>query len=232
MDIGIVLVFWIVVLGILAAVGAAVLFGLTFVSTRKPGTKRRGPLWRAALLPFASVVWAVAGFFIYAYVNDIVFDRDAGIGLAWSCPLPNGYAMLMVGTTNSAYVFNPGAQPDDAEQDDGVDGVVAMQVSGRYILGAAASTTDSGGNLGPVDKYVLMDTQAGLQRDFTRLTDLRAAAAPLHITPDLQPVARVYDRYRFTWFDAVAALAVLSPPWIGTFLLLLRALRLRRRQKA
>ena len=91
MGIGFVLIFW-GVLGLIGAtIGSAILRQIASDFTQ--GRVRSSPQLRAIrLFPFACIVWAAGVFISYAVINEVAFDRDAGIGDGWTCPLPNGYA--------------------------------------------------------------------------------------------------------------------------------------------
>lgn len=60
-----------------------------------------------------------------AIVNEIVLHRDPGLGDTWHCPLPNGYALLMIDVMDHGWVYNPKTQPGDSvtEREDSVAGV-------------------------------------------------------------------------------------------------------------
>jgi hypothetical protein len=226
MGIGIVLLFWAVIGTVLATLGGLVLAGATAFVTRHVQRGRKRVIVAAALFPTACLVWAGTVFVFQAAINEMVLQRDPGLGDEWTCPLPNGYALLMIDVTDHGTVFNPKTQPIDggiAEQDDAIGGVSKLQLAGRYILGMAGEHSGEGiGDLAAhPDSYFLLDTQTGRHRTFSDVAGLNTAAKPLGILPSFEPIESVYLRYRFTWFDVFAATLLMLPPMMA-FLLLLR----------
>ena len=171
-------------------------------------------------------------FVFQAIVNETVLHRDAGLGDTWNCPLPNGYALLMIDTTDQGFVYNPQTQPNNVvgEQQDAIAGVRVLQVAGRYILGGSDNRSFERleNHSEQVDSYFLLDTLLGKQSRFPNYEDLRAKAQELGISPNLERVASVYYRYRFTWFDIFVGLVLLVPLLVSALLLLLWILRLRK----
>jgi hypothetical protein len=167
-----------------------------------------------------------------AVVNETVLHRDAGLGDTWNCPLPNGYALLMIDTTDQGWIYNPKTQPEGAvaEQEDAVAGVRALQVTGRYILGGADTRAFQQQERGSkqIDSYFLLDTQIGKQVRFPDYGALRVKTQELGMSANLEPIASVYSRYRFTWFEVFAGSLFLLPPLVGALLLLRWTLRIRK----
>lgn len=232
MGIGFVLLIWIVVGTLLAAIGAAVLGGTAAYLTRGAQHGRKRLILVVSLFPIMCVVWAGANFIFQAIVNETVLHRDPGLGDTWNCPLPNGYALLMIDTTDQGWVYNPKTQSDDSvsDQEDAVGGVRVLQVAGRYILGGAdtRSFQQQENQSEQIDTYFLLDTQIGKQIRFPDYAALRTKAQGLGISAKLEPIAAVYSRYRFTWFDVFAGSLFLVPPLIGALLLLRWTLRMRK----
>ena len=233
MGIGFVLLFAAVAGLVLASCGAVVL-GLAGAHLTKGVPRgRKRLIWTAASFPFLCLGWMGTVFVLQALINQAVFHRDPGLGDEWTCPLPDGYAILMIDTTDQGWVYNPKTQPEEAvsEQADSISGVRTMQVAGRYILGGSdgrsfeSSEDDSSKR---VDTYFVLDTQAGRHTDFASYDALRVAAQKLGIIPHLEDIAAIYNRYRFTWFDVLAALLTFLPPAAGAVLLVLWVLRLRK----
>ena len=110
MGIAVVLIFYAVALTIAASVGAVLLGVLSYVLTRHSRQRRRVIL-ASVLFPFACVVCAGGWFILYAVINYAVFHRDPGLGDSWETPLPNGYALMMIDTTDQGTVYNPKTQP-------------------------------------------------------------------------------------------------------------------------
>ena len=230
MGIGFVLLIWAVIGVFLAGIGAAVLGGTAAYLTRGAKQGRKRLIFVASLFPVVCLGWAGVNFVFQAIVNETVFHRDAGLGDTWNCPLPNGYALLMIDTTDQGWVYDPKTQSDGSvsDQEDAVGGVRALQVAGRYILGGAdtRSFQQQEYQSDQIDTYFLLDTQSGKQVRFPDYAALRAKAQELGISSNLEPIASVYSRYRFTWFDVFAGLLFLVPPLISAFLLLRWTLRM------
>lgn len=232
MGIGFVLLIWAVVGALVAGVGAAVLGSAAAYLTRRSGHGRKRLILIASLFPFMCLVWAGAVFMFQAMVNEAVLHQDAGLGDTWNCPLPNGYALLMIDTMDRGWIYNPKTQPEGAvaEQQDAVADVRVLQVAGRYILGGADPRLlpQQESRSEQIDSYFLLDTQVGKQVRFQDYEALRAKAQELGISASLEPTAAVYSRYRFTWFEVFAGSLFLMPPLIGALLLLRWTLRIRK----
>jgi hypothetical protein len=129
----------------------------------------------------------------------------------------------MIDTTDQGWVYNPKTQSGGGvgEQEDAVGGVKIVQVSGRYVLGGSDSRTfeQSVKNPDQVDSYFLLDTQIGKHANFPSFDALRAKAQELGIALNLQPIAGVYGKYRFTWFEVFVGLLLCLPPLAGVALL-------------
>jgi len=139
------------------------------------------------------------------------------------CRLPNGYAIMMVSANETGWVYN--ARNEDAGksiawQKEGVDGVKALQIAGRYILGRR----DPRGlpvEVADLNGYFLVDTQTAVVTNLPTLPQLQYAAAKLGVQLNLNSVYDVYCRYtpmRFARF-LTAAIVLLS---IVFLLLLMR----------
>ena len=155
-------------------------------------------------------------------VNDEVFGRDPGLGDSWYCPLPNGYSILMIDTTDSAYIYNPRTQfPGSVvAQDDAVAGVTRLQLAGPSMLGM----TEDG-------RYFLLDTRTGRVRYLARFGEFNAAARSFGIAPNLVPAADIYFDNRLSWFDFAALALLVVPPGVAGVWGLLWILRLRRQAR-
>jgi hypothetical protein len=233
MGLGIVLIFWAVAAGIMAAIAMVVLRATATFLTRSVTTDHRGVLLAASLFPFVCLAWGGAVFIFQAIVNETVFHRDPGIGDSWRCPLPNGYALLMIDVTDSGVVYNPKTQPLSGgvagDREDAVSDVSVLQVAGRYIVGGTDShVREVGTNKNQVYSYFLLDTVTGRRTHFTSLDALRGAALPVGIEVRLEPIRHVYYRYRFTWFDLLAAMLLCGPPLLGLAMLGRWIVKLRR----
>jgi hypothetical protein len=232
MGIGMVLIAWTIVGTILAGVAAVVLGGATAWLTHGVQRWRRSAILAAAALPFLCFAWAGAVFVFQAIVNEAVFHRDPGLGDAWETPLPNGYALLMIDETDHGSVYNPKTQVPGgvSEQEDAPFGVRVLQVQGRYIIGGLDSKAGAWSNTNDtrVDSYFLLDTQSSRRTNFPTYDALLQAASQVGIQPHLEPIAKVYSDYRFTWFDKVSAFLFFVPPLIALILLIWWVLRLRK----
>lgn len=140
MGIGMVLLAAAVVGTVMASVGGAVLGGATAWFTKGVQHGRRTAILVAAAFPFACLAWGGLVFAFQAIVNETVLHRDAGLGDAWECPLPNGYAVLMIDVTDHGFVYNPKTQTEGAvgEQEDAPYGVRLLQVEANTF--SVAST--------------------------------------------------------------------------------------------
>jgi hypothetical protein len=234
MGIGFVLLGWAVVGAIMAGVGMLVLGGAASFLTRGVARDRRKAILVASLFPFACLAWAGAVFLFQAAINEGFLHRDPGLGDASHCPLPNGYALLLIDVTDQGWVYNPKTQQgnDIVEREDAVPGVRTVQVTGRYILGASDSKwfgrLENKGN--QVDSFFLMDTQTAKRTTFSSYEELGVAAQRLGIQPNLEPIYVAYSKYRFTWFDVLSGFLLFLPPMIAMYLLARWIVRLRRTQ--
>ncbi len=220
MGIGLALVSW-CVKGTAIATALAVLSGaLTaiFVPRGRP-RRTRYILWACAY-PFACFCWLLAVFVFQAYINESLLYRDPGFGRTWQTPLPNGYAILLIDEHHDGTVFNPATHfssnsNNDIHPDgpDAVSGVRVIQIAGNKILGGAGpiGQYSSPATRNRIDSYFLLDTAAHTRANFANYDALTRAAQPLGIAPHLEPLYRVYKRYRYTWFDLTAILLALVP---------------------
>jgi hypothetical protein len=231
MGIGMVLLAGAVVGTVLAGI-AGIAFGATTAFATKGVQDRRKVILTASLFPFVCLVWTTIVFAFQAVINEELLHRDPGAGDAWECPLPNGYGLVMIDTTDHGWVYNPKTQVAGgvAEQEDAPYGVRLLQVDGRYIVGGLDSKADEEDdrNSQRVDSYFLLDTQTGKRTNFPDYQSLRAATEPLGIRLKLERITTVYSRYRFTWFDVFAVYLFCFPPLIAAIFLVRWIVRLRR----
>ena len=229
MGIGIVLMIWAVVGAVLACIGAMVMGATTMFLTRKATKDRTLTLLASFAFPFGCAGWAALLFVFQALVNGTM-HRDPGLGDSWDCPLPNGYAIMMIDVTDRGWVYNPKTQSGGlSEQDDAVAGVLVIQVAGRYILGGAdtRSFTEQGNDMNRVNSYFILDTQPGKKTSYPTIDELRRGTQALGISLNLQPINAVYSKYRYTWFDIFVGILLVIPPLISFAVLALRIRRLR-----
>lgn len=228
-----VLFFWAVISIILACVGALALAGATTLLTRRVPAGRRRAIWAAAVFPFVCLGWGACVFVFQAVVNEVLLDRDLGIGDTWHAPLPNGYQIMMIDVTDQGWVYNPKTQSSSVavrDQEDAIPGVRKVQVAGRYILGGTDSKSFE--HLGEenqnMDSFFILDTSTGMRMKFQTYHALQSKAQELQLNLNLEPINAVYGRFRFTWFDVFTAVLFFTPPCLGFVLLAWRVWRLRR----
>jgi hypothetical protein len=224
-------------LGLLLA-GAGTLLIVFFVTwlTRNASSEversaRKKIIRNAGLFPVGCLIWTALIFVFQGLVNDVYLHRDVGLGDSWYCPLPNGYAILMIDVDDSGTVYNPKTQGENGSVGDRIDavsGVTQVQIAGPNVLGARDShwfgKVDQAAR---ADRYFVLDTRVGQHTDFENEEALRAKAAELGVTLNLEPISKVYSRYRFTWFDVLAAFLLIGPIFFAGGYLLFSALRLR-----
>ena len=237
MGIGLAIVSWFFV-GTAIASGLAVLAGTLTANLVPRGRvgRTRSILW-ACVYPFACLVWLLGVFVFQAWVNEALLYRDAGIGETWQTPLPNGYAVLLLDEQHDGTVFNPkthfsNTSDNDVHPDgpDAVSGVRVIQIENNKILGGAGplGQYSSKAARDRVDYYFLLDTDAHTRANYDNYDDLTRAARAQGISPHLEPLFDVYERYRFTWFDLTARLLALTPVVVFGWLLWHRIRWLRR----
>jgi hypothetical protein len=235
MGIGLALASW-CVKGTILASALAVLAGvLTAVSVPSGRPRRTRLILWTCVFPFACVAWFLALFVFQAYVNETVFYRDPRVGHIWQAPLPNGYAVLLIDEKHDGTVFNPKTHfssnsnseihPDGP---DAVSGVRVIQIAGNRILGGAGpiGQYSSPSARERVDSYFVLDTDAHTRANFDTYDALTQASQAFGVQPKLEPLFRVYKRYRYTWFDALAVALALIPAFGVGLLLVRRVLRL------
>lgn len=201
-----------------SAVSGSLLRAVMEVVTRGAKRGRSKALTASAVLPFACLLWAGMVFAFQGFISESVLHRDPGIGKTWHLELPNGYTLLMVGTTDHGWVYSQ-ARPDEdpAQRHDTIAGVRSLQVAGRYVLGGANGKTADHEGSNQVDSFFLLDTEAGKHMTFTRYEALSFQARQLGIEPNLEPISIAYSRLRFSWFDVLTALLLLLPPCAAIF---------------
>ncbi len=220
MGIAVVLIVYAVALTAAASIGAAVLGLVAYFLTKRSGSRRKRAVLASALFPFACVLFAGGWFIAYSTLNYLVFHRDPGLGDTWETPLPNGYALMMIDTTDQGTVYNPKTQSGDGSvvgREDAVFGVRQLQVARALIFGAR----DTGyfGRIGResklVDSYFELNTSRNVQTQFKTLDELRERASSEGVDLHLREYASVSHDYRTTWFDYFAATILLITPVAG-----------------
>jgi hypothetical protein len=215
MGIVFVLIFYAIALTIGASIASNVLGSVAYGLTKHSGAGRRRAVLASKAFPFLCVAFAGGWFVVYAITNYTVFHRDPGLGDGWETPLPNGYALMMIDTTDQGTVVVNGENV--------VDGARQLQVSKSLIFGAR----DTGylGRLGQeskfVDSYFELNATNGAYKEFKTIDELRKQAASEGVLLQLRPFESVFGDYRTTWFDYVAGVILLLVPSAG-FIALVR----------
>jgi hypothetical protein len=103
-------------------------------------------------------------------------------------------------------------------------------VEGRYIIGGLDSRAgeDENHDSQRVDSYFLLDTQTGKRINYSDYESLRVATEHLGVRLNLERIAAVYSKYRFTLFDVFAGLLFCLPPLVAAILVVRWIVRLRR----
>jgi hypothetical protein len=229
MPAGLVVFMWFVAGAVVAAVASVILrTGVRLVTRRADPVARGRAIRIAAFYPFVCLGWAAAVFLVQSIVNQTVFHRDPGVGDVWHCPLPNGYVMEMIDEPDYGSLYKAGDVGQ--EQRSAVNGVRLLQLSQDYMLGGTRkrSFEPEAWNDYAVDSYFLVDTRTSRITTYSSLEELGAAASPLGVRVHLEPIGRVYNRYRFTRFETALAVVFCVPVLFGLALLISRVLRVRR----
>ena len=139
--------------------------------------------------------------------------RDPGLGDGWYTPLPNGYELNMIDTTDQGTVSTQGGMNDlSAER-----GVRQLQVHGNYILGAQDSgyIQRLGQESTVVDAWFALDTQTGKTQHFKSQTELQSCTSRQGFRLALRPFDSVFRDYRNTWFDYCAGTILILMPLVA-----------------
>ena len=220
MGIGVVLIFYSIAFSITAILSAIALGVISFLLTRHVWPRSKHVVIASALFPFLCVGYAGGWFVTYWVINDQLFHRDPGLGDGWYTPLPNGYSLSMIDTTDQGSIYIGSQQSNMGLV---VDGVRQLQVSNSLIFGAR----DTGyfGRIGQdsnvVDAYFELNTANKTHTEFKSLEELRQRATSEGVALNLREFDSVFSDYRYTWFDDFALAALLLIP-ISGFLALAR----------
>lgn len=222
-----------IVLTVAASIGGVAFGATSYYLTKRSGPRRNRAILASIIFPFACEVFAAGWFVAYAITNYALFHRDPGLGDSWDTPLPNGYALTMIDTTDQGTVYNPKTQryPGSiGDQDDTEFGVRQLQVSKAFIFGARDSGYFSriGQDSKVVDTFFEIDTINNRRAEFKSLGELRAQAAHEGVTLNLRDFSAVFDDYRLTWFDYLASSILLLTPSVGFLILAIWIWRLRK----
>jgi hypothetical protein len=232
MGIGFVLIIWAVIASVMAGIGMVVLGGATALATRGVRTiSRQAAIAVATLFSFVCVGWAGGVFVFQALVNELILNRDLGMGDSWHCPITNGYQILFIDITDHGIVYNPKTQLSKGgvhDREGAIFGVRQLQLSGEYILGGRDTAAIPSSSSDHVDSFFVLDTRTGTRRDFERLESLKDEAASRGVKLQLEPIYDVYSKHRFTYFDVFAGILFIVPPLTGFVALIWWIIRLRR----
>jgi hypothetical protein len=228
-----------VVLGlgaVLICVGVPFLGGAAFFLTSGVKSGRRKLVITASLLPIACVGWALSILWIEGTVNQNLFNRDPGYGDMWACPLPNGYALIMVNDPDVGVLYNTKTQAlrdgvaSGSGFEDTIGAVRTLQVEGPYIFGGVDSHLYEPSDKNEVDSYFLLDARTGKHANFSTYDELRDAAQELGLALKLEGIGTVYSKYYFTWFEAFMDLTLCVPSLLALVLLVRSIIRVRQTQ--
>ncbi len=228
-----VLMFYGIALTVAASIGAVAFGATSYYLTKRSGPRRNRVILTSIIFPFACEVFAAGWFVAYAITNYAVFHRDPGLGDSWETPLPNGYALLMIDTTDQGTVYNRKTQPTTGgvvDTSDSEFGVRRLQVAKEFIFGARDSGYFSriGQESRVVDTYFELNTSVGTRTEFKSLNELKQRAATDGVSLNLRDFYAVYSDYRFTWFDYLAGVILFLIPTAGFALLARWVWKLRR----
>ena len=230
MGIAFVLIFYFVVLSIAAVICSAIMVAAIRYYLREVPNGRARIIRFAAILPFACVAFAGIWFIGYAVINDEIFHRDPMIGDGWYAPIGNGYAIDMIDVTDQGYVHPIGGDNNGLNDPGGVSGVRRMQVVGFRVFGSEDKNwfQNEGRERQEEDDFFAVDTRDRAKIEFSSEADLAAYAKQYGVMLGLRPIADVYDDYRFTWFDGVAAFLLVAVPGLIFLWLVRRIIRFKR----
>jgi hypothetical protein len=217
MGIAVVLIVYFVVLSVAAAICCAILVATTRWYLRDAPRERRKLMAYAGVLPFVCVAYAGVCFIAYAVINDTVFHRDPMLGDGWSTPIGHGYAIDMIDVTDQGTVHPVDGPDGGLNSPERVSGVRRMQVAGPFILGTEDRNwfANLGKDVKDESNFFVIDTRTRARREFASESELAAYASQNGASLALKPIADVYDQYRFTWFDALAGVALLLLPMLA-----------------
>jgi hypothetical protein len=117
----------------------------------------------------------------------------------------------------------------EASREGAIEGVRELQISGSNIFGGSDSQSFQhfGQDSISMDRYFAVDTRSGKATNFANEEALRVSASQLGVTLKLEPIFKVYRRYRFTWFDGLATALLFLPPAAAAGFILRSIIRLR-----
>jgi hypothetical protein len=224
LGIGFVLVLYFIALSVVSAIGGSILMAATnrYLNT-VPG-HRTQVARNAGLFPFACMVFAGIWFVGYATISDVVFHRDPMIGDDWHTNIGGGYAITMIDVTDQGVLHLSDGGVNGPGK---IDGVRRMQIAGDQIFGArdTKSFQHFADESQVEDAFFALNTKSHLKQDFPTEVSLASYVGSQGLRLKMEPIGKVYDQFRFGWFDWIAGLLLACVPMYA-FWLLLRNIRL------
>lgn len=217
-----VLIFWAIAAAILSVIGGTVLVKLVAFLTRGVPLGRRRALTVAGLLPaagFAYLFFCVIAFSIWSGLRD----RDWGWGDTWDTPIIGDYHLMMIDVTDNATIYSR-SDKDSYNGKKAINGVHQLEVRGPLLLASA----NPGAFMeypakSPDNLFFILHTDTGVREDYPSIDALSAQAERLGQPLHLEPVARIYERYRYIKLDLIPLTFFAIPP-IGAAVFLTRSL--------
>ena len=220
MGILLVLIFWFVALSVIAAICSGIMTACAYFYLRGKAVEKKKPLTRVAIFPFACVLYAGAWFIVYATINGFAFNRDPMLGDGWYTDIPNGYRIEMIDVTDQGNLRPSGT---DINGPSAIEGVRRLQIAAKQIFGTR--DTKSFDHLGTdskaEDAFFALDTTSHSIRYFTSQSLLQDYAATQGVHLSLLPIERIYEHYRYGWFDWLSWAVLVGTP-AAAFALLVR----------
>jgi hypothetical protein len=216
---------------IMICVGVPFVGGAVYFMTAGVKKGRRKVVIIASLLPVACVVWGASVLWVQGGINQNS-NRDPGYGDMWACPLPNGYALMMIDDPDEGVLYNTKTQTLKSGVawgtgfDDALGDVRTLQVEGPYIFVGV----DSRESHDQVDSYFLLDARSSKYQTLASYDALRDAAQQLGFRLNMQGIGTVYSKYYFTWSERFMEFMLWVPPLLAFCLLVRSVIRLRRRE--
>lgn len=216
-----VLMAYAIVCSIAATVAACVLGFVAWQLIPARAKGRRKAIMASVVFPYGCIVFAGCWFFAYSTINYACFHRDPMLGDDWETPLPNGYSIGMIDTTDEGIVYatragmdNVSIQPTAAQ----IRHVRSLQLAGHHLYGSRQANGDSFSTTTPLEssiEYFDVDTEKLAYTAFHTQAELQYVAQAEGSSLVLRPLETVYSMYRFTWFDYCAGGILILLPTLG-----------------
>lgn len=188
-----VLITYAIVFGALGRISSVFLGFLTRRLTKGDSARDKRAIAFAIAVPWIGIGALTASFILYAFTNDSIFHRDAGLGDSRYVRLPNGYTLTTVDDFAVGSVQN--AQGQDAASD-----IRRLEVDGALISGTS-DTRRSDDASKVEDGFFILDTSTGSRREFQSLEALEENLRERGIQPHLQPFFDVLSEHHKGWLD-------------------------------